>query len=91
FLIILAIAIFFATIKDSEIVQNIFKGIRPAVVALITFAVIKLAKSIGLKTKNLLISLGTLIAMIFLNIHPIAAVIVSGILGFFFFREEAAK
>lgn len=91
FLIILAIAAFFTTIKDSTVVQNIFKGIRPAVVSLITFAVIKLAKSIGLKTKNLLISLGTLLGMIFLNIHPIAAVTVSGILGFFFFREGAAE
>jgi len=91
FLIILAIAVFFTTIKDSAAVQNIFKGIRPAVVSLIIYAVIKLAKSIGLKSKNLLISLGTLLGMIFLNIHPIEAVVVSGILGFFFFREEAAK
>lgn len=91
FLIILAIAIFFTTIKDSILVQNIFSGVRPAVVSLITYAVIKLAKSIGFKSKNLLISLGTLLGMIFLNIHPFAAVTVSGIIGFFFFREEDNK
>ena len=88
FLIILIIAIFFTAIKDSIVVQNIFSGIRPAVVSLIIYAVVKLAKSIGFKSKNILISLGTLLGMIFLNIHPFLAVIVSGIIGFFFFREE---
>ena len=34
FLIILAIAIFFQQFKEFEIVEKIFKGIRPAVVAL---------------------------------------------------------
>lgn len=91
FLIILIIATFFAAIKDSKIVQNIFSGIRPAVVALILFAVIKLAKSIGLKVVNILITIGTLIAMVFFNVHPFLAVIISGIIGFFFFREEDAK
>lgn len=91
FLLILAIAIFFTTIKDSLVVQNIFSGVRPAVVSLIIYAVVKLAKSIGFKTKNLLITLGTLIGMIFLDIHPIVAVIISGFLGFFFFREEVKE
>ena len=91
FLIILIIATFFAAIKDSKIVQNIFNGIRPAVVALILFAVIKLAKSIGLKVVNILITIGTLIAMVFFNVHPFLAVIISGIIGFFFFREEDAE
>ena len=88
FLIILTIATFFTAIKDSIIVQNIFNGIRPAVVALIFFAVIKLAKSIGLKALNIAITLGTLIAMVFFNVHPFLAVIVSGIIGFFLFTEE---
>ncbi|NLM42818.1 MAG: chromate transporter [Clostridiales bacterium] len=91
FLIILAIAILFTSIKDSLVIQNIFSGIRPAVVSLIIFAVIKLAKAIGLKSKNLIISLGTLFGIIFLNIHPIVAVIISAVLGFFFFREEAKE
>ena len=91
FLIILAIAILFTSIKDSLVIQNIFSGIRPAVVSLIIFAVIKLAKAIGLKSKNFIISLGTLFGIIFLNIHPIVAVIISGVLGFFFFREEAKE
>lgn len=91
FLIILVIATFFTAIKDSKIVQNIFNGIRPAVVALILFAVIKLAKSIGLRPLNIIIALGTLIAMVFFNVHPFLAVIASGIIGFILFREEDAN
>ena len=91
FLIILIIATFFTTIKDNKIIQNIFNGIRPAVVSLILFAVIKLAKSIGLKALNIIITIGTLIAMVFFNVHPFLAVIISGIIGFFLFREEEAK
>lgn len=91
FLIILIIATFFTTIKDNKIIQNIFNGIRPAVVSLILFAVIKLAKSIGLKALNIIITIGTLIAMVFFNVHPFLAVIISGIIGFFLFREEEAE
>ena len=91
FLIILAIATFFTTIKDSKIVQSIFNGIRPAVVALILFAVIKLSKSMGITTLNIIIALGTLIAMTFFNVHPFIAIIISGIIGFILFRKEDAK
>ena len=45
FLIILAIALFFHNFKDNTIVERIFKGIRPAVVALIaapTFSMVGL-------------------------------------------------
>ena len=51
FLIILAIALFFHNFKDNIYVERIFKGIRPAVVALIaapTFSMAKSAKILSL-------------------------------------------
>ena len=45
FLIILAIALFFHQFKEYEAVENIFKGIRPAVVALIAAPTFSMAKS----------------------------------------------
>ena len=89
FFIILAIATFFTSLRDNQIVQSVFNGIRPAVVALILFAVIRLAKSIGLTRLNIAISLGTLIAIIFLNIHPLFTIIISGLIGFFFLRRTS--
>lgn len=46
FVIILLIAMFFKEIKDNPMVEAIFKGVRPAVVALIAATVIRLAKKI---------------------------------------------
>ena len=45
FLIILGIALFFQQFRDNETVQRIFKGIRPAVVALIAAPTFKMGKS----------------------------------------------
>jgi len=44
--IILLIAMFFKEIKDNPTVEAIFRGIRPAVVALIAATVVKLARKI---------------------------------------------
>lgn len=44
--IILLIAIFFKDIKDNPTVESVFKGVRPAVVALIAATVIRLIKRI---------------------------------------------
>ena len=50
FIIILAIAMFFHNFKDNPIVERIFKGIRPAVVALIAAPTFSMAKSANLVT-----------------------------------------
>lgn len=46
FIIILLIAMFFQHIKDIPVIESIFKGVRPAVVALIAATVLKLARKI---------------------------------------------
>ena len=51
--IILLIAFFFSTFKDNVWVEAIFKGIRPAVVALISLPVFSMAKSAKLTRSNL--------------------------------------
>ena len=45
FLIILAIAMFFKQFEDNAVVESIFRGIRPAVVALIAAPLLKMAKA----------------------------------------------
>lgn len=61
FSIILAFAIFLTpdTIKNNEIVCKIFKGIRPAVVALIIAPVITTAHSAGITWKTVIIPVAT--------------------------------
>ncbi|MGM9868178.1 MAG: chromate transporter [Sodaliphilus sp.] len=57
FCIILMIALFFTpdTIKHNPTLSAIFKGIRPAVVALIIAPVITTAKSVGINLKTIII------------------------------------
>lgn len=88
FLIILIIAVFFGTIQDNAIVEYVFDGIRPAVVALIAYALVKLVKSMGVNYVNISISLAVLLLILLLDIHPIVTIVICGSLGFFFFRKE---
>ncbi len=46
FTIILCIALFFANIRDNRVIDAAFKGMRPAVVALLVFPVISLARKV---------------------------------------------
>lgn len=87
FLIILIIAVFFSSIKESPIVGDIFAGVRPAVVALIAFALVKLVKSVGINLTNISIGIASLVLILLLDFHPIVAIVIFGILGFFLFRK----
>ncbi|MCM1369962.1 MAG: chromate transporter [Candidatus Amulumruptor caecigallinarius] len=91
FLIILTIAIFLTPdlIKNNHVVASIFKGIRPAVVALIIAPVISAAKAAKLTLKTVWIPLAVAL-MISLNIgiasNPILFIILGGVGGYFFWR-----
>lgn len=79
FITILIIAIFFYQYRDNKVLDKIFLGIRPAIVALILSAVYKLTKSSNFGYKKLCISLAAVLAIEFLNISPIFLVIAGGI------------
>ncbi|HPL53451.1 MAG TPA: chromate transporter [Bacillota bacterium] len=88
FIIILAIALFFTSIQENPVVKYIFEGIRPAVTALIAYALIKLIRSMGVNIVNMSISLAVLLLILLLNFHPAVTIVICGSLGFFFFRKE---
>ena len=88
FTIILVIAIFFDSIKENPLVEYIFSGVRPAVVALIAYALVKLIKSMGANLVNISVSLAVLLSILFLNFHPIATIIICGCLGFLLHGKE---
>lgn len=80
FIIILLIAKFFYQFKDNHVIEKIFSGIRPAVVALIFSTVYRLVQGSHFKYSGLLIALATALVIIFLNINPMYMVII-GALG----------
>lgn len=88
FLIILVIALFFGTIRENPVIGYIFAGIRPAVVALIAYALVKLVKSMGVNFINISMSIAVLLLILILDFHPIVTIIICGSLGFFLYRKE---
>lgn len=81
FVIILLIAMFFTHFKDNAVVAAIFKGIRPAVVALIAVPVFTTAKSAGITWKTVVIPIIAAILISFLGVSPIWIVLVAGLGG----------
>jgi chromate transporter len=84
FLIILGIALFFHQFKEYEAVENIFKGIRPAVVALIAAPTFTLAKSAKINRYNLWIPIVSALLIWLLGVSPVYVIALAGIGGFIY-------
>lgn len=81
FVILLVVAMYFIGIKDNAVVERIFKGIRPAVVALIAAPVIRMSKNAKINRKTIFILIATVVFVGFLNVNPIYAIIISALGG----------
>ena len=82
FLIILAIAIFFHQFADNRVIAAMFRGIRPAVVALIAVPTFNLAKQAQLNKYTIWIPIVSALLIWLLGVSPIWIIIVAGIGGF---------
>ena len=91
FLIILAIALFFHNFKDNTIVERIFKGIRPAVVALIAAPTFSMAKSARINRYNIWIPVVSALLIWLLGFSPIWIIIAAGVGGYVFGRWKHPK
>lgn len=86
FLIILAIALFFRQFQHLEIVERIFKGIRPGVVALIAAPTFKMAKTARINIYNIWIPVVSALMIWILGVSPIYIIILSGFGGYVYGR-----
>lgn len=80
FFIILVIALFFTQVKDNVWVEKAFKGLRPAVVALIVVPCITTARSIKLTYAQLIIPVGAALLIWQGGVSP-AWIILAAIVG----------
>lgn len=83
FIIISIIARFFNVFRDNAIMEKIFMGVRPAVVALILSAVYRLFK-VNIKediSRKLIIIVLTLGAIVFLEISPIWIILLAALIS----------
>ena len=90
FLIILAIAMSFSHVAENPWVERFFKGVRPAVVALIVVPMIHAIKQIGFTVYNLIVALLTALLIWQFGVSPIVIISVMGIgaIGLYWYRRK---
>ena len=88
FLIILAIALFFRQYQHLEVVERIFKGIRPAVVALIAAPCFKMARTARISRYNIWIPVVSALLIWLLGFSPIYIIILAGLGGYLYGRYK---
>ena len=81
FIFILFIAILFSQFSDNPFVERIFKGIRPAVVALIAAPLLGLGRSAGVNRRNLWIPVAVALAVWLLGISPVWIILAAILMG----------
>ena len=91
FLIILAIAIFFKQFEDNRVVAAMFRGIRPAVVALIAVPTFNLGKQAKLNKLTVWIPILSALAIWMMGVSPIWIIILAGIGGYCFGKMRNEK
>lgn len=84
FLIILLIATLFHSFMDVSWVAAIFRGIRPAVVALIAVPTFTLAKSVKINFANCWIPILTALLIAYLGVNPIYVLIAAAAGGYLY-------
>ena len=91
FLIILLIAIFFHRFMEVSWIAAMFRGIRPAVVALIAVPTFNLAKRAQLNKWTLWIPIISALAIWLLGVSPIWIIIAAGVGGYVYGKLSSQK
>ena len=81
-LIILLVAFFFRTFRDNRWVEAAFRGLRPAVVALIALPVFTMMKSARISWSNCWIPIVATALIWWLGVSPVWIILVAGLGGF---------
>mgnify|MGYP004554823863 CR=1 FL=1 len=82
FIIILSIAMLFQEFKDNEWVARFFRGIRPAVVALIAAPVFKMAETAHVNKYTVWIPIVSALLIWLVGVSPIYIILIAGIGGY---------
>jgi chromate transporter len=91
FIIILLVAIFFTGIKDNPLVERIFKGLRPAVVALIASPIYSMAKNAKVNRKTIIIPVLAAVLVAFVKLSPIYIILLAALGGIIYTSRKGRK
>ena len=80
-IIVLTLSMLFAKFSSNSYIQAAFKGIRPAIIALIAYAAYKIGKTALKDSICIVIMVMSFCGIMFLNLHPIILIISGAIAG----------
>ncbi|MBQ2366838.1 MAG: chromate transporter, partial [Bacteroidaceae bacterium] len=81
---ILLIALFFHSFRHYKIVEHIFWGLRPAVVALIAAPVFSVARSAKITRTTIWIPILAALLIVAFGVSPIYIIVCAGVVGYFY-------
>lgn len=84
FAIMLVIAIYATHLKDNPHIEAMFKGMRPAVVALIAAPCVTVWKALGLGWKWLWIPVAVAVGVWLLGISPVTIILIAALMGWLY-------
>lgn len=91
FFIVIVLSLIFLTFKNNPYVEVAFKGIRPAVVALIVYAALTTARSSILDKSTLTVMVFAVVLLLFFHMHPILLIVAGMLSGIAIKKVKSAK
>lgn len=91
FIVILIIALFLWQYHEIPIVQDAFKGMRPAVAALIAFAALRLGKQLFKSYISLVLFIIFFTSLVLINAHPLIIILVAALIGLLLNRIKTGE
>ncbi|MDD2476915.1 MAG: chromate transporter [Dysgonamonadaceae bacterium] len=86
FITILLLVIVFTQFRDNTVVESVFKGIRPAVVALIFAPLLRMGKNADITWNTIWIPIAVALIVGLLHISPVVIIILAITLGILYHR-----
>lgn len=74
--------------RDHEFMTLFFEGVRPAIVALIVYAGVKISKTALIDSFTIVLFVVILLLLLFSGIHPILFIIIGGMIGYWKLRKK---
>ena len=84
--LIVILAMLYNKYRHIPSVQGAIRGVRPVVVALLMVIVARLAPTSVFTWDTFVIALATFAAVFYLKIHPIYAIVIAAVVGYWFYR-----
>lgn len=88
---ILLIAMFFHAFNDNIYIEKIFRGIRPAVVALIAAPCFSMARTAKINRRNIWIPVVSALLISAFGVSPIYIILAAGLGGYIYGRLKSGK